>query len=311
MSELQILWTLFGVFIVVMLALDLGVFHRRSHEVGFREACVWSIVWIGLALAYMGLIWWLHPAGHVKAMEFLTGYVIEESLSVDNLFVFLLIFAYFRVPKEYQHNCLFWGILGAMVMRAVFIVAGVALIQRFEWVLYIFGAILVYSGIKMGAEQDKEIEPEKNPVLKLFRRCLPVTPDYVGKKFFTRINGGLWATPLLVVLVVIETTDVVFAVDSIPAVLGITHDPFIVYTSNIFAIMGLRAMFFALAGVMNMFHHLHYGLCAILVFIGTKMLASHWLHIPIGWALGIVVAILAGSIAASVLWPPREKAATK
>jgi tellurite resistance protein TerC len=309
MSNQTILWTAFGGFIVVMLALDLGVFHRRSHEVKFKEACTWSAVWVALALAYMGLIWWLHPDGHVKAMEFLTGYVVEESLSVDNLFVFLLIFAYFRVPKEYQHSCLFWGILGAMIMRAVFIVAGVALLSRFEWLIYLFGAVLIYSGYKMGMEKDKEVEPEKNPVLRLFRRCLPVTKDYVGAKFFVR-QDGLWATPLFVVLLVIETTDVVFAVDSIPAVLGITRDPFIVYTSNIFAIMGLRALFFALAGVMNMFHHLHYGLCAILVFIGAKMLVGHWWHIPIGWALGTVVAILAGSVAASIIWPPKDRPPT-
>jgi tellurite resistance protein TerC len=311
MNGLNLLWLLFGVFIATMMALDLGVFHRREHTVKFKEACLWSAVWVGLALAYMGLVWWLHPAGHRKALEFLTGYLIEESLSVDNLFVFLLIFAYFRVPSEYQHNCLFWGILGAMIMRAAFIVAGVALLQRFSWIIYVFGLVLIYSGIKMGIEKDKEVEPEHNPVLKLFRRFVPVTKDYAGKKFFLKIDGRLWATPLFVVLLVIETTDVVFAVDSIPAVFGIWAkpadvDPFIVYTSNIFAIMGLRALYFALAGVMNLFHHLHYGLCVILVFIGGKMLASHWLHVPMGIALSVVAAVLVLSIVASLIWPVRD-----
>lgn len=312
MNGQQILWVLFGTFIVAMMAMDLGVFHRRAHAIRFKEACVWSAVWISLAMAYLGLVWWLHPAGHHKALEFLTGYLIEESLSVDNLFVFLLIFAYFRVPSEYQHTCLFWGILGAMVFRAIFIVAGVALVTKFHWVIYIFGVILILSGIKMGLEKDKEVEPEKNPVLRLFRRFVPVTKDYEGKRFFVIRDGRRWATPLFVVLLVIETTDVIFAVDSIPAILGITHDPFIVYTSNIFAIMGLRALYFALAGVMNLFHHLHYGLCVILVFIGVKMLLPllhPWLgahsEVSIGFALGVVVTVLALSIIASLIWPKR------
>jgi tellurite resistance protein TerC len=301
------LWCIFGVLVVFMLVLDLGVFHRRSHAVKFKEACAWSAVWIGLALGYMGLIWWLHPGGGAKALEFLTGYVVEESLSVDNLFVFLLIFSYFRVPGEYQHNCLFWGILGAMVMRAVFIVAGVALIAKFAWVIYVFGFILVVSGVKLGLEKDKEINPEHNPLLRLFRRLMPVTVGFEGRRFFVRREGRLWATPLFVVLLVIETTDVVFAVDSIPAVLGITTDPFIVYTSNIFAIMGLRAMYFALAGMMNAFHFLHYGLSAVLVFIGVKMLASGYVHLPTPVALGVIAGFLGISIVASLIWPAKPR----
>jgi tellurite resistance protein TerC len=310
MTPERLLWLLFGLFIVVMMVLDLGFFHRRAHAVKFKEALGWSALWIGLALVYTGLIGWLHPQGHRKALEFLTGYLVEESLSVDNLFVFLLVFAYFGVPAHYQHNCLFWGILGAMVCRAVFIVAGVALINQFHLILYIFGAILIISGVKMGVSKDKEVQPEKNPVLRLFRRFVPVTADYEGKHFFVRRDLRLWATPLFVVLLVIETTDIVFAVDSIPAVLGITHDPFIVYTSNIFAIMGLRALYFALAGVMDLFHHLHYGLSAILVFIGVKMLLPllhPWLgdrcEIPIVVALGVVAGILVLSVVASLLWP--------
>ena len=301
------LWVMFGVFVTVMMALDLGVFHRRAHAITFKEALAWSGVWIGLGLAYMGLIWAWHREGAGKALEFLTGYLVEESLSVDNLFVFLLIFAYFGVPSRYQHSVLFWGILGAMVFRAIFIVAGVALIQRFHWLLYVFGAVLIVSGLKMGLEKDKQVDPERNPVLRLFRRLVPVTADYEGQRFLVRRDGRLWATPLLVVLLVVETTDVVFAVDSIPAVLGITRDPFIVYTSNVFAIMGLRAMYFALAGVMDMFHHLHYGLCGILVFIGAKMLVSHWIDVPIGVALSVVAVILTLAVLSSLIWPDKIK----
>ena len=305
MSNEAWLWTIFGVVVVGVMALDLGVFHRKSREIGFKEALAWSAVWIALALGFMALIVWLR--GRQPALEFLTGYVIEESLSVDNLFVFLMLFSFFRVPKQHQHDVLFWGILGAVVMRLVFIVAGVALINRFHWIIYIFGAVLVYSGVKMAFKQNDDIHPESNPVLKLFRRFFPVTKDYHGKSFFVRLEGRRFATPLFVVLLVVETTDLIFAVDSIPAVLAITRDPFIVYTSNIFAILGLRALYFALAGVMNLFHHLHYGLSAILVFVGAKMILGHWYEIPTGIALGVVAVLLALSIVASLVWPEKKK----
>ena len=304
MEHDALLWTVFGVLVLVMMALDLGVFHRRSHEVKFKEAVLWSAVWIGLALAFAGLV--AVYRGKHSALEFLTGYIIEESLSVDNLFVFLMIFSYFAVPVRFQHNVLFWGILGAMAFRAVFIVTGVALIERFEFVIYLFGAILVVSGVKMGLQKQKEIDPESNPVLKLFRRFMPVTNEYDGTKFFVRRGGHALATPLFLVLLVVETTDLVFAVDSIPAVLAITQDRFIVYTSNIFAVMGLRALYFALRGAMDWFHHLHYGLSIILVFVGLKMLASHFLRIPTFIALGVVAGVLALSIVASLVWPRKD-----
>ena len=299
-----LLWTVFAALVAVMLALDLGVFHRRKHEIKFKEAASWSAVWIGLALAFAGLI--AHERGAHSALEFLTGYIIEESLSVDNLFVFLLIFSYFAVPGHYQHSVLFWGILGAMVFRAVFIVAGVALIQKFEWVIYIFGAILIISGIKIGVEKEREIHPEQNLVLKLFRKFMPVTKDYEGSRFFVRRERRTFATPLFLVLLVVETTDLIFAVDSIPAVLAITQDRFIVYTSNIFAIMGLRALYFALKGVMDLFHHLHYGLSVILVFVGLKMIVSEHMHIPTPVALGVVGGVLVLSIVASLIWPDKD-----
>jgi len=304
MSGDTLLWTMFGALVLVMLVLDLGVFHRRKHEIKFKEAALWSAVWTGLALAFAGLVWRVR-GGH-SALEFLTGYIIEESLSVDNLFVFLLIFGYFAVPGRDQHSVLFWGILGAMVFRAIFIVAGVALIQRFEWIIYFFGAILIYSGVKMGLAKDKEIHPDQNPVLKLFRKFMPVTPGFEGSRFFVRREGKTYATPLFLVLLVVETTDLVFAVDSIPAVLAITQDRFVVYTSNVFAIMGLRALYFALKGAMDLFHSLHYGLSAILVFVGLKMVLAHFLHIPIGIALAVVGGVLAMSVIASLIWPERK-----
>jgi tellurite resistance protein TerC len=294
-------WVLFNVFVLAMLALDLGVVHRRKHEIKFKEAVAWSAVWIGLALAFAALVAYKRGAG--TALQFLTGYLIEESLSVDNLFVFLLILSYFAVPAHLQHGVLFWGVLGAMVLRATFIVAGVALLDRFEAVIYIFGAILIYSGVKLALEKEKKINPDQNPVLKLFRKSMSVTPEFEGSKFLVRREGRTFATPLLLVLLVVETTDLVFAVDSIPAVLAITRDRFIVYTSNVFAILGLRAMFFALKGVMDLFHHLHYGLSAILVFIGVKMLLGHFIEIPISIALGVVASILALSVIASLIWP--------
>jgi tellurite resistance protein TerC len=299
-------WVLFNAFVLVMLALDLGVFHRQKHEIKFKEAAAWSVVWIGLALAFAALV--ARQRGTGAALQFLTGYIIEESLSVDNLFVFLLIFSYFAVPNRLQHGVLFWGILGAMVFRAIFIVAGVALIERFEAVIYIFGAILIVSGVKMGLEGEKEIHPDQNPVLRLFRKFMSVTPEYEGSKFLVRRDGRTLATPLLLVLLVVETSDLIFAVDSIPAVLAITRDRFIVYTSNIFAILGLRSMYFALKGAMDLFHHLHYGLSAILVFVGAKMLLGHFFEIPIGIALGVVAGLLFLSIIASLIWPmPSEK----
>jgi len=283
-----------------MLVLDLGIFHRKSHTVKYREAIIWSVVWIALAVIFAVVIYFWH--GRTPSLEFVTGYVIELSLSVDNLFVFLLIFRYFRVPAGHQHKVLFWGILGALIMRAIFIAAGVGLIQRFHWIVYVFGAFLVYSGFKLLRQGEAEIHPEKNPVLRLFRRLVPVTKDYEGDKFFVR-RPGLLATPLLVVLVVVETTDLLFAVDSIPAILAITRDAFIVYTSNVFAILGLRSMYFALAGMMEMFRFLHYGLSVVLMFVGGKMLLSHYYEVPTAVALGAVAGILLLSVAASLIRP--------
>jgi len=283
-----------------MLVLDLGVFHRRAHRVKFREALAWSAMWIALAAAFAVLLYFWR--GHVVTLEFVTGYVIELSLSVDNLFVFLLIFRYFRVPALHQHKVLFWGILGALLMRGIFVLVGVGLITQFHWIVYLFGAFLVYSGIQFFRQESVEIHPEKNPVLRLFRRWMPVTEDYEGSKFFVR-RTGLYATPLLVVLLVVETTDLLFAVDSIPAVLAITLNAFIVYTSNIFAILGLRSMYFALAGMMEFFHYLHYGLSVVLIFVGAKMLISHYYQIPTGWALGVVAGVLLVSVLVSVVRP--------
>jgi len=296
-----VLWTVFAVVIVAMLALDLGLFNRKAHVIRLREAFLWSAVWISLALSFSGLVnYWM---GSQKALEFLTGYLVEESLSVDNLFVFLIIFAYFRVPRQYEHKILFWGIVGVLVTRGIFITVGVALIERFSWVLYLFGAVLIFTAVKLAMEKDKEVHPENNPVLKFFKKLMPVTPDYEGSRFFLRKGDKLWATPLFVVLLVIESTDIVFAIDSVPAVLGITQDPFIVYTSNVFAILGLRSIFFLLSGIMNLFHHLHYGLAFILAFIGAKMLLSGYVHIPIGIALSVIAGTLALSILASLIWP--------
>jgi tellurite resistance protein TerC len=283
-----------------MLVLDLGVFHRNTHTVKYQEALIWSAVWIAMAAIFAVVIYFWH--GRTPSLEFVTGYVIELSLSVDNLFVFLLIFRYFQVPPGHQHKVLFWGILGALIMRAIFIAAGVGLIQRFHWIVYVFGAFLVYSGIKLFRQGEAEIHPEKNPVLRLFRRWVPVTKDYEGDKFFVR-RTGLFATPLLVVLVVVETTDLLFAVDSIPAILAITRDAFIVYTSNVFAILGLRSMYFALAGMMEMFRYLHYGLSVVLMFVGTKMMLSHYYEIPTAVALAAVAGILVLSVVVSVLRP--------
>ena len=297
-------WVLFNVFVVTMLVLDLGVFHRKAHVIALREALRWSAFWISLAGCFAVLVFFWR--GGQPTLEFVTGYVIELSLSVDNLFVFLMLFTYFRVPREHQYRVLFWGIVGALVMRAAFILAGVTLISKFHWIIYVFGAFLVWTGFKMFGARDRQVDPEKNPVLRLFRRWWPITETYVGGKFFHRVSGRTYATPLFVVLLVVETTDIMFAVDSVPAVLAITRDPFIVYTSNVFAILGLRALYFSLAGMMAMFHYLTYGLAVILMFVGTKMLASGFFHIPITVALGVVVAILVGSVGASLIFPEKQ-----
>jgi tellurite resistance protein TerC len=302
------MWVAFNVFVLMMLAVDLGVVHRRAHTVRLKEALIWSGIWIALALLFaLGVYSWYGPQ---SALEFLAGYLIEKSLSVDNIFVFVLIFSYFKVPALYQHKVLFWGILGALVMRAIFIFAGIALLQRLHWIIYVFGALLVLTGIKMAMEKDKEIHPDKNPVLRLFRRLVPVTEDYHADHFFVRRFGHYAATPLFVVLLVVETTDIIFAVDSIPAILAITVDPFLVYTSNVFAILGLRALYFALAGVMQLFHYLHYGLSAILVFVGAKMLLADVYKLPIGVALGVIAGILLISVIASVMRPRQKDVVT-
>jgi len=295
-------WVLFTIFIVVMLAIDLGVFNRKAHEVSVREALAWSGVWVALAMAFnLGVYFW---QGQEVAVQFFTGYVVEKSLSVDNIFVFLQVFAYFSVPAVYQHRILFWGVLGAIIMRAVFILVGVTLISKFHWIIYVFGGFLLITGAKMAFSEKKEMHPEKNPLIRLLKRFVPLSNDYGEGRFFVKRGGALMATPMALVLVVIETTDVIFAVDSIPAILAITTDPFIVYSSNLFAIMGLRAMFFALAGVIGRFRYIHYGLAAILSFVGLKMVVSDFYKLPTLWALGIIVVILAASMIASVFSRP-------
>ena len=298
-----LLWCGFSVFVLGMLLLDLFVFHRKSHEVKLKEALLWSGVWISLALVFnVGIYVW---QGKQPALEFLTGYLIEKSLSVDNIFVFLMLFSYFKVPPKYQHQVLFWGILGALLMRAGFIAGGITLIKHFHWIIYVFGGFLVFTGIKMAMEKDKEIHPEKSLVLRLFHKIMPVRHGYEDNKFFVKKDGRTFATHLFIVLLVVETTDVIFAVDSIPAVLAITQDPFIVYTSNVFAILGLRALYFALSGIIRLFHYLHYGLSAILVFVGAKMLMTGIYKVPIGLSLAVVAALLLLSVGASILWPPK------
>lgn len=292
------LWIGFNAFILLMLALDLGVFHRKAHEVSFREAVTWSVVWIMLALIFNVFIF--YQFGKIKAIEYLTGYIIEKSLSVDNIFVFVLVFSSFNVPSAYQHKVLFWGVLGALVMRAIFIFAGVSLIERFHWIIYVFGIFLIYTGIKIAREKGTKMEMANNPVLKFTRRVIPFTSEYHGSNFFIK-KGKRYATPLLLVLILIEITDVIFAVDSIPAILAITSDPFIVYSSNVFAIMGLRSLYFALAGSLKYFVYLHYGLAVILVFVGLKMLVSGFLKINPFISLSVIAIILAVSIIASMI----------
>jgi tellurite resistance protein TerC len=295
-------WTLFNLCVVALLLFDLGVLRRKSHDVKLKEALGWSAFWIALALLFCGGIW--HYSGHKRALEFLAGYVTEYSLSVDNIFVFILIFTYFKVGAAYRHKVLFWGILGALVMRAVMIVAGVGLVHRFEWILYIFGAFLVFTGIRLAFHHDDDMDPGANPVVKLAKRFLPLTPDYHGNRFFVLQDGKRYATPLFIVLLVIETSDLLFAVDSIPAIIGLSKDPFIIYTSNVFAILGLRSLYFALAGIMDLFHYLKYALSFILTFVGVKMLIESFYKIPIELSLLIIMSALVISILASLRWPP-------
>jgi tellurite resistance protein TerC len=303
-SDSLFLWVIFNVFVLGILALDLLVLHRKAHAVSLREALAWSCVWVSLALLFALGVYF--SRGGEKALEFLTGYVIEWSLSVDNLFVFLVIFSYFGVPPIYQHRVLFWGILGALVLRAIFIATGTALLTNFHWMIYVFGGFLIFTGIKLLFAGEEKIDPEKNPAVRLVRRFMNVTPDYHGQQFFIRKDGRLWATPLLLVLIVVETTDVIFAVDSIPAIFAITLDPFIVYTSNVFAILGLRALFFLLAGVMDMFRYLKVGLSFVLCFVGIKMVIVDFYKIPIGISLGVVAGILGISILASIFVRPKR-----
>jgi tellurite resistance protein TerC len=303
--ERLILWIVFNVFVLGLLALDLGILHRKAHAVSIKEASIWSAVWILLALIFnlgVYLVW-----GQEKALEFLTGYVIEKSLSVDNLFVFLMIFQYFATPAVYQHRILFWGIVGALFMRAIFIATGAALLENFHWMIYIFGAFLIVTGIKMLLQGDEKLEPNKNPVVRLFQRCIPIINEYQGQHFFKRKDGKIHATLLMLVLVVVETTDVIFAVDSIPAIFAITRDPFIVYTSNVFAILGLRALYFMLAGVMEKFIYLKVGLSFVLCFVGAKMLIVDFYKIPIGVSLGVIGGILILSVVVSLLARRKEE----
>jgi tellurite resistance protein TerC len=336
-------WVLFNAFVLVMLMLDLFVFHRHAHVIRMREAVLWSIFWIALALVFaLVMHFWYEPpadatdpaslARRGAAMKYLTGYVVEKSLSVDNLFVFLVLFSYFAVPAVYQHRVLFWGIVGALVMRIVFIVLGVALINRLHWLMFVFGGFLVFTGVKMALKSDEEVHPERNPVLRLARKFLPITHEYHQGSFFTRVNGKLFVTPLFIVLLVVETTDVMFAVDSVPAVIGVIQDPrtklsdsFIAYTSNVFAILGLRALYFALSGLMQTFHLLHYGLAAILSFVGVKMLieaaafySQRYAHqlpawaplhveIPTWLSLAVIGGVLAAAVALSLMFPQKVK----
>lgn len=317
------IWGAFLAFVAGMLALDLGVFHRKAHTVETKEALIWSGVWIALALLFnLGLyFFWdrIQPGSPYTpkdaSLAFLTGYLVEKALSIDNIFVFLMVFGYFNVPAQYQHRVLFWGIIGALVFRAIFIATGAALLQTFGWMVLVFGVFLAFTGVKMLWLKDKKIDPEKNPVVRGFRKLMPVTPDFVGQQFFTRIDAKLFATPLLIALIFTELTDIIFAVDSIPAILAITKQPFIVFTSNVFAILGLRALFFAVSGLMKLFHYLSYGLAAILMFVGGKMIwtyANHaWLgnpdyKFPIGISLGVIVGILAAAILISLAKPPKN-----
>ena len=313
------LWIGFNVFVLAMLALDLGVFHRKSHAVSGKEALTWSLVWISLSLVFNAVIYFnwdvMAPnstyTNREAALAFFTGYLIEKSLSVDNIFVFILIFSFFAVPAAYQHRVLFWGILGALIMRGTLIAVGAALLHEFHWIIYIFGAFLIFTGIRMSWHHEENVQPDKNPVVKFFRRFMPVTETFEGDQFFVRRAGKLFATPLFLILLVVESTDLIFAVDSIPAIFAVTQDPFIVYTSNVFAILGLRALYFLLANVMDKFRYLKFGLSAVLVFIGVKMVIVDFYKIPIGISLGVVAGILTLSILASLWKAKKEEAEAK
>lgn len=300
-------WVGFNAFVLVMLAIDLGIFNREAHVVRVREAAAWSAVWITLAMVFAGGVY--YSMGSVAGLEFLTGYLIEKALSVDNIFVFVLLFSYFGVPPKYQHRVLFWGVLGALLMRGAMIGMGAVLIARFEWIIYLFGAFLVFTGIRMVKHDEVEISQDANPALRLVRRFMPITEEYHGQRFFVRepVRGSQkakWvATPLFVVLVLVETTDLIFAVDSIPAVFAVTRDPFLVYTSNIFAILGLRSLYFLLAGVIHRFHYLKVGIALVLMFVGVKMLISGFYHVPVVISLGFIASMLGGSVALSLLFP--------
>jgi tellurite resistance protein TerC len=295
-------WIIFNAGILILLLLDLAVWNRGSGVVPFKKALLTSAFWIGLAVAFAVFVhYWMSPA---KSLEFITGYLVEEALSVDNLFVFILLFGYFKVPPEYERTVLFWGIIGALVMRGFFILAGVSLVNRFHWILYAFGVLLIYSGINLMRGKE-EVDPSRNLVLRLSRKVLPISDQYEGKKFFIRREDKLFATPLFVVLLVVEATDIVFATDSIPAILAITRDPFIVYTSNVFAILGLRSLYFALAGLMKLFHYLNYGLAVVLVFIGAKMLLSAKYDVPTWAMLAVIATTLTVSVLASVVFPKK------
>jgi tellurite resistance protein TerC len=300
-------WIGFNVFVLALLLLDLGVFHRQDHAISVKEATIWTVIWISLALLFNAAIYFY--AGPEPALQFLTGYLIEKSLSVDNIFVFVMLFSYFAVPVEYQHRVLFWGILGALVMRGLLIGVGAFLIEQFHWIIYIFGAFLIFTGLRMAFQkEEKDIQVESNVMVKMLRRVIPITEGYHGHDFFVRQAGRLFATPLLLVLIVVETTDLIFALDSIPAIFAVTTNAFLVYTSNVFAILGLRSLYFLLAGVVTKFRFLKLGLSAVLAFVGTKMLVEGFYHIPIALSLGVIAAILAISIGASLLLPEAEHA---
>lgn len=294
-----LVWIVFVVFILVVLALDLGVFHKKSHTVGFKESIIWSAVWIALAMCFAGVLYvW---RGQEDTLLYLTGYVIEKSLSVDNLFVFLLIFSFFRIPNQYQHKILFYGIVGALIMRAFFIWAGIAVLEKFHWVIYLFGALLIVSGIKMLMPEKGDANLEDKWIIKITKKIFPTTHDFHGDKFFVKLNGKWWVTPLFITLVFVEFSDLVFAVDSIPAIIGITNDPFLVFTSNVFAILGLRSLYFALKGFADLFHYLKYGLSIILMFIGVKLLISGIYHMPVSITMMVIFGILLISVVLSLL----------
>jgi len=308
MTDSLVLWTAFNAFVLGMLAIDLGVFHRKSHEVSVKEALTWTSVWIALAMLFNLFIYYYFDKE--KAVEFFTGYLIENSLSIDNIFVIIMIFSYFKVPTAYQHKVLFWGILGALVMRVIFILVGVELIHRFHWLIYIFGGFLVFTGIKMLSSNGAKFDPEKNPLVKLARKIFPFTSNFEGDKFFVRRNSALWATPLFLVVILIEATDLIFAVDSIPAILAISDDSFIVYTSNVFAILGLRSLYFVLAGIEKYFRYLKYGLSTILIFVGVKMCITDLYKIPVDLSLIIVAFVLVISMLASVVSQKKDSDGT-